>query len=156
MAEGIGVLPDGVAEAALVQLHVVDVIQDLQAGRADQAYQLRRRLRVPQKIAGVVCGDVQRFQIEGDACLLRQAGAGGKARVQGAELHRVGEVLPGRQHHAPQPQTVGVDGDAGGAQEPGRLQRAVQKGQIRLPLGRVDQREVRVPVEAADRDPGPI
>ena len=35
-------------------------------------------------------------------------------------------------------------------------QRAVQKGQIRLPLGRVDQREVRVPVEAADRDPGPI
>ena len=34
MAEGIGVLPDGVAEAALAQLHVVDVIQDLQAGES--------------------------------------------------------------------------------------------------------------------------
>ena len=53
-------------------------------------------------------------------------------------------------------QSVGVDSDAPGAQGPGGLQGAGQKGQVVRPLAGVDEGEGAVPVAAADGDAGPV
>ena len=70
MAEGIAVVGDRVADAALVDLHMIYIIQQLETRAADQANDLGAHLGGCEEVADVVGGDVQRLEIEIDLLLL--------------------------------------------------------------------------------------
>ena len=149
-----GVAADVVTEAALVELHVVDVVEDFQQGRPHHGRQLRRHLGGGQEVAHVVRGDVQGLQIHADAALLRNVRAVVEGVEHGAELDGVGEIIIMVHHHAALAQGVGVDGDRPGADFLRGVYALPEERQIVRLLGGVDEGEIRVPVETGDDDPG--
>ena len=66
VAELIAVFPDIVAETSLIQLHMVNIVQQFQPGRADQPADFRAHLRGHQEISRMICGNIQRLQIQID------------------------------------------------------------------------------------------
>ena len=154
VAEAVRVVRDRVADAALVDLHVVYVIQQLEARRADQADDLSAHLGGREEVADVVGGDVERLEVEVDALGLRDFRAVEQHVVHRAQLDRVGQVVVVVDHDAALAQRVGVDGDAGRADLLGRGDGLLQVRDVLLLVGRVDERVVRVAVEARDRDAG--
>ena len=102
----------------------------------------------------MVGGNVQRFQIHLDAALLRDFRALQQRVVHGAELYRVGERIVVVNDHAALAQAVGVDGHTAGAHLFGSRHRLLQKVQIRRFLLRVDERKLRVSIEAGNADAG--
>ena len=156
VAELVPESPDVVAEATLVQLHVVGVIEDLEPGGADEPGHLRRHAGGLEEVPHVVRGDVQGLQVHQDAGFLRDSGAFLQGVEHRAELHRVAEPVVAVDDHAALSQAVGVDGEGPGPHLPRRLHGPAEEGQIVLLLAGVDEGELRVPVEPGDADPGPL
>ena len=152
VAELIAVGPDVVGQASLIELHVVRVVEHLQHGGADEPGHLRRHPGGGQEVAHVVRGDVQGLQIHADAGIFGNLRAAAERAEHGAQLHRVGELRIAVDHPAALAQAVGVDGEGPGAQLHRRLHGPLEKIQVGVPLGRVDEGELRVPVEAGDAD----
>ena len=106
VAELVGVGADMVAQAALVELHVVHIVQHLQVWGTDEPGQLRGRAGMTEEIAGMVRGDVQRLQIDLDAAVFRPFRRDFQRVEHGAELHGVAEVVIGTKDPSSLPQTV--------------------------------------------------
>ena len=152
MAEGIAKVFDRVTDAAFIDLHVVDIIEDFQLRRANQADHLRGVRCIFQVVADMVSSDVQSFQVHLDSALFRKCGALLEVAEHGAGLHRVGQVLIGIDHDPAVAKAVRMDSHTGSAQELCRLHGLFQVFHIGLCLLRVDQGQVCVTVETADRD----
>ena len=152
MAEGITVVGDGVADAALVDLHMIYIIQQLETRAADQANDLGAHLGGREEVADVVGGDVQRLEIEVDLLLLCKLCTGEQGVIHRAQLDRVGQVIVVVDNDAAVAQCVGMDGDAGGADLFRGCDGLLEVVQILLLVGRVDERVVCIAVEAGDRD----
>ena len=150
VAELVPIGPDVVAEAALVELHVVGVIEHLQLGGADEPGHFSGHPSGLEEVAHMVRGDIQGLQVHGDAALLRDFGALFQGAEHGAELYRVAEFIIMVDDHAAVPQAVGVDGDGPGAHLLSRLHGPAEEGQVGLLLAGVDEGELRVSVEAGD------
>lgn len=76
VAEGIAVVRNRVADTALVDLHMIYIIQQLEARAADQANDFSAHLGGCEEVTNVVGGDVQRLKIEVDLFLFCQLCAG--------------------------------------------------------------------------------
>ena len=106
VAELVGVGANMVAQAALVELHMVHIVQHLQVRGTDEPGQLRRCAGVAEEIAGMVRGDVQRLQIDPDAASFRPFRRDFQRVEHGAELHGIAEVVIGAKDPSSLPQTV--------------------------------------------------
>ena len=154
VAEGVAVVGDGIADAALVDLHVVYIIQQLETRRADQTNDFSAHLGGSEEVADVVGGDVQRLEVEVDLFLLGQLSAGEQRVVHRAQLYGVGQVVVVVYYNAAVTQCVGVDGNAGCANLLSRRDGLLQVVQILLLVGRVYERVVRIAVEAGNGNAG--
>ena len=97
---------DMVAQAALVELHVVHIVQDFQVWGADEPGQLGGRAGMAEEVAGMVRGDVQRLQIDPDTASFRPFRRDFQRVEHGTELHGVAEVVVGAKDPSSLPQTV--------------------------------------------------
>ena len=150
VTDGIYVRANGIANLAFVELHMVRIVQNAQLRRANQANDLRRHLRVLQKIADMVGGDVQTFQIHLDAALLRNLCAVEQHIVHGAQLYCVGQVIIMVDNNAAIAQCVGVNGHALCTNLLCSCYRLLQELQILLLVGRINQRIFRIAVKSTD------
>ena len=156
VAELVGIGADMAAQAALVELHVVHIVQHLQVWGADEPGQFRRRAGVAEEIAGMVRGDVQRLQIDPNTASFRPFRRDFQRVEHGAELHSVAEVVIGAKDPSSLPQTVGVERDGPCPYLHSGVQRTPQKGLVGRFLGRVDEGQLRVAVEAGNADAGGV
>ena len=90
MTEGVAVVRNRVADAALVDLHMIYIIQQLEARAADQANDLGAHLGGREEVADMVGGDVQSLEIEVDLLLLCKLCTGEQGVIHRAQLDRVG------------------------------------------------------------------
>ena len=152
MTEGVAVVRNRVADAALVDLHMIYIIQQLEARAADQANDLGAHLGGREEVADMVGGDVQSLEIEVDLLLLCKLCTGEQGVIHRAQLDRVGQVIVVVDNDAAVAQCVGMDGDAGGADLFRCCDGLLEVVQILLLVGRVDERVVCIAVEAGNRD----
>ena len=156
VAELVPIGPDAAAEAALVELRVVHIVEHLEPGGANEPGHLRRHPGGSQEVAHMVLDDIQRLQVHQNAALLRNPRTLPQGVEHGAELHRAAEPVIGIDDGAALPQAIGVDGERPRPHPLRRLHRAAEEVQIRLLLAWIDQRQLRVPIEAGDAHPGPL
>ena len=154
VAELVGVGADGVAQRALVELHVVNVVEHLEHGRADQAGHLGGHLGVGEEVADVVGGDVERLEVHRDAAFLGDLGAFEQHIVHRAQLDGVRKLVIVVDDDAAVAQRVRVDGDALRADLLRGRDRLAQEIEVLFLVGGVDQGVVGVAVEAGNADAG--
>ena len=152
MAECVAVVPDGVADAAFVDLHVVCIIENFKLGRTDQADHLSCVLSIFEEVADVVGCNVQAFQVHLNSGLLCQCRALLKVAEHSAGLDCIGKVVIVVDDDAAVTQSVGMNGYTGSVQEFGSLAGLLQIFHISFCLVGIDQGKICVTVETADRD----
>ena len=130
VAELVAVCLDGIADAALVELHVIDIIEHLEHRGTDQSGDLRSHLGMCEEVAHMVGGDVQRLEVHCDAALLCDLGAVQQHVVHRAQLDRIGQVVIVIDNDAAVAQGVRVDGHALGADLLCRRNRLAQEVQV--------------------------
>ena len=139
VAELVCVGADVVTDASLIELHMVNIVQDLQIGAADQSGHFRGHTGGPEKIARMIGCGIQRLQVYPDTALPGNSGARQQRFIHGAQLYRVGQFLIMVEDHTAGAKAVGVDGQAPGTHLYGGLHRLLQEIQISRFLPGVDE-----------------
>ena len=152
MSDGIQILRDGVADAALVDLHVIDIIQNAEVRGTDQTDNLSSHLRALEEVADVIDMNVQNLEVELNLVLLCELGSLNQRAVHGAQLDGVGQIVVVVGNDAALTQCIGMDGQAERADLLCSSDRLLEELQIVLHIVRINQRKsaVLVAVEACD------
>ena len=140
------VTKEGALAGPKVLEHIMDTVLYFE-GEKEDSYKI---LRAYKNRFGSV-QEVGVFEMT-DAGIFGNLRAAAERAEHGAQLHRVGELRIAVDHPAALAQAVGVDGEGPGAQLHRRLHGPLEKIQVGVPLDRVDEGELRVPVEAGDAD----